>query len=170
MLLAQDGQLVLFLGNINAFAPHTQAAWEAIRDGRLVPAFQRESRSVTGPLAADFVVVGNFNRDTRLDAVVAARGGDRLYLPRRRWREKFPKIREIEVNGSITALQSADANDADGLPDVIVATSGTDGFRLRIFASLGDMFANARMDVSLNGVLNGSDLSMTKAASGTVIP
>jgi hypothetical protein len=26
------------------------------------------------------------------------------------------------------------------------------------------------MDVSLNGVLNGSDLSMTKAASGTVIP
>ena len=30
--------------------------------------------------------------------------------------------------------------------------------------------ANFRIDVSLNGVLNGSDLSMTKAASGTVIP
>jgi hypothetical protein len=30
--------------------------------------------------------------------------------------------------------------------------------------------ANFRIDISLNGVLNGSDLSMTKAASGTVIP
>ena len=29
---------------------------------------------------------------------------------------------------------------------------------------------NFRTDVSLNGVINGSDLSMTKAASGTSIP
>jgi hypothetical protein len=30
--------------------------------------------------------------------------------------------------------------------------------------------ANFRIDVSLNGILNGSDLSMTKSASGTIIP
>jgi hypothetical protein len=30
--------------------------------------------------------------------------------------------------------------------------------------------ANFRIDVSLNGILNGSDLSMTKAAAGTLIP
>ena len=56
LLVAHNNRLVLHRGNINAFAPQTQAAWEAIRDGRFVSPFERKTRAFDVPVGADFIL------------------------------------------------------------------------------------------------------------------
>ena len=141
LLVAQNDRLVLHRGNINAFAPQTQEAWEAIRDGRFVSPFEQKTRSTSVPAAADFIFSGDFNRDGKLDAAFAARGDNSLYVLEGDGTGNFPNLRRIETAGAITTLASGDVNRADGLTDLIVGTSSADGFGLQIFSGLGDIFA-----------------------------
>ncbi|MGI8642368.1 MAG: FG-GAP-like repeat-containing protein [Pyrinomonadaceae bacterium] len=141
LLVAHNDRLVLHRGNINAFAPQTEEAWEAIRDGRFVSPFERKTRSTGVPAAADFIFSGDFNRDGRLDAAFAARGDNSLYVLEGDGAGNFPNLRRIETAGAITALASGDVNRADGLTDLIIGTRSADGFGLQIFSGLGDIFA-----------------------------
>lgn len=76
LVVAHKNALALHTGDINAFAPQTEAAWEAIRDGRFVSPFSAKVQTLPVPVSADFVQTGDFNRDTHLDIAFAARGGD----------------------------------------------------------------------------------------------
>ncbi|HEX8566427.1 MAG TPA: right-handed parallel beta-helix repeat-containing protein [Pyrinomonadaceae bacterium] len=141
LLVAHNNRLVLHRGDINAFAPQTQEAWEAIRDGRFVSPFERKTRSTNVPAAADFILSGDFNRDARLDAAFAARGDNVLYVLLGDGTGNFPNMLRIETAGAITALASGDVNRADGLTDIIIGTRGAEGFALQVYSGLGDIFA-----------------------------
>jgi CSLREA domain-containing protein len=141
LLVAHNNRLVLHRGDINAFAPQTQEAWEAIRDGRFVSPFERKTRSTNVPAAADFILSGDFNRDARLDAAFAARGDNVLYVLLGDGTGNFPNMLRIETAGAITALASGDVNRADGLADIIIGTRGAEGFALQVYSGLGDIFA-----------------------------
>jgi hypothetical protein len=141
LLVAHNNRVVLHRGNVNAFAPQTKEAWEAIRDGRFVAPFDPKTRSTSVPAAADFIFSGDFNRDARLDAAFAALGDNALYVLDGDGRGNFSSPRRIETAGAITVLASGDVNRADGLTDLIAGTRGEDGFGLQVFSGLGDIFA-----------------------------
>lgn len=149
LLVAHNDRLVFNRGDINAFAPQTEAAWEAIRDGRAVSPFQQKARSTVVPVAADFIFSGDFNRDSHLDAAFAVRGDNALYILEGDGAGNFPALRRIETAGAITALAAGDVNRADGLPDLIVGVRGADNFGLQIFSGLGDIFAAAPLFYNL---------------------
>ncbi|HEX8679065.1 MAG TPA: VCBS repeat-containing protein, partial [Chthoniobacterales bacterium] len=177
LVVAHDGGLRFRRGNIDAFAPRTEAAWEAIRDGRFVSPLEQETRFTALPAAADFIVAGDFNRDTRLDVAVAARGGSAVYLLTGDGAGNFSDPREMQMGGAITALVSGDVNQADGLADVIVATSGADGSRLHIFSGAADVFASEPVLLALPsagesiavGQLDENALAEIAVASGSDI-
>ncbi|MFN2412524.1 MAG: FG-GAP repeat domain-containing protein, partial [Pyrinomonadaceae bacterium] len=141
ILIAHGGQITLRRGDVNAFAPKTEAAFEAIRDGLFVSPFEQQARARTLPANADFIFAGDFNRDARLDAAVAARGGDAFYVLHGDGRGSFASPRRIGTEGSITVIAVGDVNRADGLADIIVGTRDDEGFGLQIFAGASDVAA-----------------------------
>ncbi|HEX8636476.1 MAG TPA: VCBS repeat-containing protein, partial [Pyrinomonadaceae bacterium] len=177
LLVAHNNRLVLHRGNINAFAPQTKEAWEAIRDGRFVAPFERKTRSTSVPAAADFIFSGDFNRDARLDAAFAAHGDNALYVLDGDGKGNFSSPRRIETAGAITALASGDVNKADGLMDLIVGMRNADGFGLQIFSGLGDIFAAGSLVYNLPaqaeaiavGQLNENEFADIAVAAGSDI-
>jgi len=140
LVVAYDNALAIHRGDINAFAPQTDAAWQAIRDGRFVSPFRAGVRMLPVSVAADFVQTGDFNRDTHIDIAFAVRGGDNLFILEGDGKANFPNTRRIEMNGNITALGAGDVNRLDGLPDLMVGVAGANGSELQIFQGLDDIF------------------------------
>ena len=177
LLVAHNDRLVMHRGNINAFAPKTEEAWEAIRDGRFVSPFEQKTRSTNVPASADFIFSGDFNRDAQLDAAFAARGDNSLYILEGDGRGNFPNLRRIETDGAITSVAAGDVNLADGLMDLIVGTRDADGFGLQIFSGLGDIFAAGSLVYNLPaqaeaiavGQLNENEFTDIAVAAGSDI-
>ncbi|MBS1794016.1 MAG: VCBS repeat-containing protein [Acidobacteria bacterium] len=140
LLIGRQGSVSLQMGDINAFAPQTQEAWEAIRDLRFLSPFRREARIFPLPVSADYVVTGDFTRDGRVDILAAAAGGHELYLLEGDGKGNFAAPRTIAVEGSISALATGDVDHPDGLPDVVVAAAGDGLSNLYVYESIGDIF------------------------------
>ena len=173
LVVAYDGALAIHRGDINAFAPQTEKAWQAIHDGRFVSPFSEKVRMLSVPVSADFVQTGDFNRDAHVDIAFAARGGDRLFILEGDGSGNFPNLRQVEVGGAITALASGDVNRLDGLPDLIVGVSNENGAELQIFQGLSDIFNGAPQVESISapaqsiavGQLNSDSFADIAAAS-----
>lgn len=149
LVVAHGNALAIHSGDINAFAPQTDAAFEAMRDGRFVSPFKTDVRMLPVPVAADFVQTGDFNRDTHIDIAFASRGGNTLFVLEGDGNGNFPNLRQIEINGTITALAASDVNRLDGLPDLMIGVSGENGAQLQIFQGLGDILSVAPQIESL---------------------
>jgi len=83
----------------------------------------------------DFISTGDFNADGHADVVAAARGGAALYLLPGDGRGGFGQAERIELPGGVTALAAGEINRADGLTDLIVGITGTDGSEVLVFES-----------------------------------
>src|SRR5262249_54061081 len=98
------------------------------------PFFAPRSTPVT--LSPDFVGVGDFDADGRLDLALAERGGDRLCWMRGDGHGNFGEMQTIPLHARVTALQTGDLNRADGLTDIVVAVEAQDqagGAKLLIY-------------------------------------
>src|SRR6185295_12905363 len=80
----------------------------------------------------DFLAVGDFDADGDLDAVAAARGGNRLQLFEGDGRGALASSQFRELPGSITALAAGEINRPDGLVDLVIGIRSPDGPRLWI--------------------------------------
>mgnify|MGYP003693548339 CR=1 FL=1 len=97
LIVAQGGGLVLHRGDINAFAPKTEAAFEAIRDLRYLSPFEEETATFALPSPADYISVGDFDRDSKLDVVAASPGRKRDLFPSRK-RQRVILLRRSQLN------------------------------------------------------------------------
>src|SRR4029077_10129571 len=57
---ANGGVLVIHRGNLDAFAPQSEASWQAIGEGRFPSPFLPEAKVFELPEAPDFLVIGSF--------------------------------------------------------------------------------------------------------------
>ena len=140
LITGRENGISIQMGDINAFAPQTQEAWEAIRDLRFISPFRQESQSIELPIRAEIILSGDFNRDGRMDIAAAARGGNSIYLIEGNGIGGFGSVREIPLAGRITSLISGDVNRLDGLPDIIAGLDNNGIFSLSIYQGLGDIF------------------------------
>src|SRR5579859_450017 len=126
------GLIAVYMGNIDAFAPSSPEVYQAIQSGRMPASFSPTVRLIDLPEAADFMVIGDFNRDGSKDILAAAHGGG-LYLLPGNGQGGFGAAQAISLPGAVTALAAGEFNKADGLVDVAVGITGQDGPAILIF-------------------------------------
>ncbi|HWP42615.1 MAG TPA: FG-GAP-like repeat-containing protein, partial [Blastocatellia bacterium] len=86
--------------------------------------FLARAQSLDLPQQPDFLGAGDFNGDGKQDAVAATRGSNMLAWMLGDGRGGFAMIVPTALPGPVRALVVGEANRADGLDDVVVATGG----------------------------------------------
>jgi FG-GAP-like repeat len=144
---AGKGILTLHRGNVNLLFPnnpqsksHNDEATITVSDegtiDRSVPAyFLAAARVFDLPEPADFLGAGDFDADGHWDVVAAARGSNKLYWLSGDGQGGFKEAKAIELRGSVTALLTGEVNRADGLTDIVLATTGQEGANVLVFES-----------------------------------
>src|SRR5438132_7471692 len=133
---SRGGILSLHRGNIDSLYPNSKEAKERRRLGEFTDsAFLSRNESFAVPEQADFLGTGDFNNDSHLDVVSAARGGDRLYFMLGDGRGGFSQTRSIALPGLVTALATGEINRPDGITDLVVGINGRDGPDVLVFES-----------------------------------
>ncbi|HEX8265600.1 MAG TPA: Ig-like domain repeat protein, partial [Pyrinomonadaceae bacterium] len=126
---AQGGVLIFHRGNAEAFAPKSEESLALIREGRFPAPFLQNAESFDIPSKPDFLVTGDFDRDGNLDAAVATRGGDRVFLLSGRGKDEggFNVAEEIVLPGALTALAAGEIDAADKRADLLVGIENSAG-------------------------------------------
>src|SRR5437016_8539367 len=70
------GVVVLYRGNLDAFAPQSRASFLAIGRSEFPSPFLPEAQVFNVPIRPDFLATGNFTGSGHLDLLLASRGGD----------------------------------------------------------------------------------------------
>lgn len=128
------GLLVLHRGKLASIYPgHATAAPPKTADTPWP--FLSMANLVSAPEPPDFLAAGDFDADSHLDLVTAARGGRTLYLLPGDGRGGFGPPQRIDVPGAVTALAAGEVNRADGLADLVVGIVGDSGAKALVFES-----------------------------------
>src|SRR5260370_38065841 len=100
-----DGGIIsIQRGNLDAFAPQSDASFQAIGRGEFPSPFLPEARTFSIPIRPDFVVVGNFTDSDHLDLVAASQNGAALYFYRGDGKGNFGNPQIISLPGTVTVL------------------------------------------------------------------
>jgi hypothetical protein len=145
LIIGRNGSISIQRGDINAFAPKTQSAWEAIRDLRYISPFESKTRSIGLPISVDFVQTGDFTRDGNVDVLTASRSANELVLLTGDGKGNFSEPREIFVGGNVSVMTVGDVNRLDGLADVIVGV----GNEVLVYQGFGDILSREPSRISL---------------------
>lgn len=129
------GVLVIYRGNLDAFAPQSQASWQATGAGKFPNTFLLEAKAIALPESPDFLLTGNFVGGGALDVVVAARGSRTLYILAGDGRGGLLAPQAISVMGSITTLGAARFDASSSFTHIVVGTTDQTGDRLSILES-----------------------------------
>lgn len=84
-------------------------------------------------IRADFLAVGDFDADGRLDLVTGQRGSARLSLHSGDGRGSFGPARHRPLPGSPSALASGEVDRRDGLADLLIGVDGSAGSKLLLW-------------------------------------
>jgi hypothetical protein len=124
--VAGGGVIAIQRGNLDAFAPQSEKSWKAIGRGEYPSPYLKDARVLKLPVKPDFVAVGNLTGDEHPDLVVAARGGDKLYLLAGDGQGGFSEPQALGVGGAITTLAAGDyGNEQPGFTNLLVGVVGT---------------------------------------------
>ncbi|HEX3584626.1 MAG TPA: CSLREA domain-containing protein [Candidatus Angelobacter sp.] len=98
------GAIVIHRGNLDAFAPQSDASFQAIAHGQFPAPFLPNAQVVSIPVRPDFMALGRFTSGGRQDLVVAALGGNSLYLFPGDGKGSFGAPQTIALSGGVTAM------------------------------------------------------------------
>ncbi|HEV1996486.1 MAG TPA: FG-GAP-like repeat-containing protein [Candidatus Acidoferrum sp.] len=118
------GILAFHRGNLDAFAPQSDASFQAIGRGEFPSPFLPGVQVTRLAIRPDFLAVGNFTGQGDLDLVVAARGGNAIYLFAGDGTGKFANPQIITLTGGITALAAGEFGNGHSLTNLAVGISG----------------------------------------------
>ena len=74
------GHVTIQRGNLDAFAPQSDASFQAITHGQFPAPFLAQSSTLATPVNPDFMAVGRFTASGHNDLVIAAKGGSVLVV------------------------------------------------------------------------------------------
>lgn len=129
---SMGGTLALYRGNREAFAPQTEASFQAIGRGDFPPPFLAQATVITVPVRPDFIATGNFAGNGFQDLVIAANGGRSLYVLPGDGNGNFGVPQELPISASVTTLASGEFG--FGGSKLFVGTSDpANGFGISVF-------------------------------------
>src|SRR5258708_456294 len=127
------GIIAVHRGNLDAFAPQSQASWQAIAEGRFPSPFLTDVQVFNVPVRPDFLATGNFTGSGYTDIVIASRGGNALYVFSGDGKGKFANPQIIKLSGSVTALATGQFGPAGGFTSLIVGVTGPQKSSLSLY-------------------------------------
>src|SRR6201991_1802538 len=151
-----EGIITLQHGNPDAFAPADDSVLVRIQQGYNPDSLLPGADTYRVPVTPDFLVTGNFTKDSEKDILFAAKGGA-LYLMKGNGAGRFDAPQEIGLPGVVTALAAGEFRAADGLTDVAVGVSGSGGESLLIFDG-ADGLSNVLAQYQLSGSASSIEL------------
>ncbi|HET9837491.1 MAG TPA: hypothetical protein VFR84_04590 [Candidatus Angelobacter sp.] len=134
LLVGYNGSISIQPGNIDAFAPQSDASFQAIGRGQFPAPFLAQSIQLATPVTPDFMAVGHFTASGHNDLVVAARGGTALFVFSGDGHGNFAAPQQLNLPGAVSALIGGDLGYGKGFHNVVVGLNGTSGPELAIFA------------------------------------
>jgi hypothetical protein len=168
--------LVIHQGNLDAFAPQTRQAWEAIRDGNFPTPFLPEAEAFEIPGRPDFVEAGNFTGQGHVDLVTAARGQSTLYVFSGDGHGHFSSPTAINLPGAVTALAAGGFGQHSEFTSLLIGITGSKNSSLRLYRgsrsgllAMGSFALPAPATQIQFGDLNGDTLSDAAVVSGDEI-
>jgi hypothetical protein len=111
--------------------------------------FLKDSTVFELPDAPDFMGAGDFTRDGKMDVIVAARGGNALYLLTGDGAGGFSSPQRVELPGAVTAMVTGEINQRDGAADVVVGLSRRAGASVLIYGATQSLLETVPMERSL---------------------
>ena len=98
------GFISIHRGNIDAFAPQSEASFQAIGQGNFPSPFLLEANIFSVAISPDFIAVGDFTGHGNKDLAVAAKGGNVLYIFPNDGKGNFGAPQIVNVGVGITGL------------------------------------------------------------------
>ncbi len=130
---ANGGVLVIHRGNLDAFAPQSQASWQGIGEGRFPSPFLPQARVFELPEAPDFLLIGNFTGEGHLDVAVGARGSHTLYILANDGKGGLLPPRSVALTGALTALGATRFDSSTAYSHIVAGISEQTGSQLVVF-------------------------------------
>src|SRR5690242_7142713 len=154
---APTGGLITFLrGNIDSLNPNASEAKTRKASGTFSDApFLSPGRAFETTRPIDFIASGDFDADGHADIVTAFRGGHGLSFFQGDGHGSFTERRRIEVPGGITALICGEAFRADGLADLVVAVSSSNGSQVLVYRAAAGALSVAPEAYPIRNVVSG---------------
>jgi CSLREA domain-containing protein len=128
------GIITLHQGNVDSIFPNSPEARRRKAEGTFTDApFFAPARAFEIPAAPEFLGTGDFDADGHWDVVTAARGSDKLYWLPGDGQGSLKAARQVKLPGVVTTLTTGEINRRDGLTDVVVGISSSDGPEVLVF-------------------------------------
>jgi CSLREA domain-containing protein/fimbrial isopeptide formation D2 family protein/uncharacterized repeat protein (TIGR01451 family) len=128
------GAIVIHRGNIDAFAPQSNASFLAISHGQFPAPFLPSAFVFNIPVRPDFMAFGKFTPGGHQDLVVAARGGNALYLFPGDGKGNFGLPQTIQLSGGVTAMASENLLRSLPYSNLVVGTTTPQTSSMLVFS------------------------------------
>ncbi len=138
LLIGYNGYISIQPGNVDAFAPQSDASFQAIGKGLFPTPFLAQGIKLPTPVNPDFIATGHFTASGHTDLAVAARGGNALFVFPGDGKGNFGAPQQLTLPGGVTAMIAGDLGHAGGFQNVIVGINGTSVPELAIFVGSKD--------------------------------
>ncbi|MEP6819604.1 MAG: CSLREA domain-containing protein, partial [bacterium] len=174
---SESGSFVtVSLGNPEAFGPTRRETIDAVSSGNFHDSFLPDATVIPVPVAPDFLAVGDFDRDGRLDILMATRGNDTIYIAEGKEAGGFSEPQALHLNGAVTALATGQTDNA--LAEVAVGVSGYEGSQVLVYASKESLLTSTPVsysvpamatDISLGQLDDSSPMDLAVASGNEVL-
>jgi uncharacterized repeat protein (TIGR01451 family) len=118
------GVITVHRGNLDAFAPQSDASLQAIGRSEFPSPFLQDANTFTVPFSPDFIALGNFRGDGNQDLVVAAKGGNTLAVFPGDGKGGFGDPQTVALSGGVTTLAAGDFGASGQFTSLLVGTKG----------------------------------------------
>ena len=119
------GVIAVHRGNLDAFAPQSDASLQAIGQSNFPSPFLTDANTFTVPVNPDFIAIGNFTGNGEQDMVIAARGGNALYVFQGDGKGGFGNPQTVALPGGVTVLAAGNFGSSGHFTTVLVGIKGT---------------------------------------------
>jgi len=118
------GVVAVHRGNLDAFAPQSDASLQAVGRGEFPAPFLTEARTFTVPFSPDFIAVGNFTGNGNQDLLIAGKGGNKFLIFPGDGTGNFGTPQTVTLPGGITSLAAGQFGLSPQFASVLVNISG----------------------------------------------
>ncbi|HWS18062.1 MAG TPA: hypothetical protein VN223_08600, partial [Candidatus Elarobacter sp.] len=128
------GTIVIHRGNVDAFAPQSNASFQAIGRGQFPAPFLPNAQVFNVPVRPDFIAIGRFTPSGHQDLAVAALGGNSIFVFSGDGKGGFGPPQTVSLSGSVTAMASENLLRSLPYSNLVVGTATPQTSSLLVFS------------------------------------
>jgi hypothetical protein len=121
---ASGGFVSIYRGNLDAFAPQSDASLQAVARGEFPSPFLPEAQTLSVPASPDFLALGNFTGDGQRDLIVGSLGSNTLYVFPGDGKGGFGAAQTVGIPGGVTALATGEFGPSSQFSTVLIGVKG----------------------------------------------